>query len=170
MRGGFFFVHFYCKIIAWAIYYKTFLLIIMSISFTNFILVKLRSKISPRWFIVVILLMAVLSLHALIVVNWNSFLSAVKQETMTNTPAHKFDSLSSISFFHLSSYSMNDRACISTMLSLLKFVILLSASIYSVHNPIHWEADCLLSPNHYIRQELLSPHKRGTPFLSHGHW
>ena len=38
---------------------------------------------------------------------------------------------------HLSSYSTNDRACISTTLSLLKFVILLSALIYFVHNPIH---------------------------------
>lgn len=56
---------------------------------------------------------------------------------MTNILAHKFGSLYSISFFHLSSYSTNDRACISTTLSLLKFVILLSASIYSVHNPIH---------------------------------
>lgn len=33
--------------------------------------------------------------------------------------------------------AMNDRACISTTLSLLKFVIPLSASIYSAHNPIH---------------------------------
>ena len=74
---GFSFVHFYCKIIAWAIYYKTFLSIIMNISSTNFILVKLRLKTSPRWFIVGILLMAVHFLHALIVANWNSFLSAV---------------------------------------------------------------------------------------------